>query len=216
MSDNFTMYRKGGLVNIRNLKEREDYNGLLQKGIAVQQCYGDLPLEVFRRGKIAQSVDNPNDTYYVPEAGFKQFTPMDVVAENVAVDTSAEEAVENPPIEVDLDDARSIRSDDHTAVYCLDQPGAGGACHEYIVVDSDRILTSVSFQNGPVKESGVNGCTNEDLLAIIIDRLSGFQSGSFPCVENVEALIYLQGALEQLESRTGERSSRGVEGVNEA
>ena len=117
---------------------------------------------------------------------------------------------------------REVTVGRHTKVLCLDEPGAGGACHEYIVLDADgkdgdanvkRDFASVHFQNGAIKESGVNGCMNEDLLAIVLDRLYGFQSGEFKCRENSEAIIHLEEALHWLKHRTNERITRGVEGI---
>lgn len=37
----------------------------------------------------------------------------------------------------------------------------------------------IGFQNGPIKEVGVNGVTQEALIAICIDRLRSFQEGPF-------------------------------------
>lgn len=73
----------------------------------------------------------------------------------------------------------------------------------------------IKFQNGPIKESGVNGCHQEDLLAIVIDRLEGFQSGQFACKENRLALVHVCFALDLLNRRTQERINRGVEGTNQ-
>jgi len=106
-----------------------------------------------------------------------------------------------------------------TEVVCLDGIGFGGACHEYRVKpvngDQNPPLAMVSFQNGPIGENGVNGCHNEDLLAIVIDRLRGFQSGEFSCRENALALTKLEEALHWLNHRTSDRRRRGVEGTNE-
>jgi hypothetical protein len=121
----------------------------------------------------------------------------------------------------------NIGTKKHTTVICIDEPGQGGACHKYEVystgfydtiarfndVDSD-IKTVVNFQNGPVKENGVNGCHNEDLIAIVIDRLQGFQSGEFKCRENAIAITKLEEALLWLRKRTMDREARGVEGTN--
>ena len=96
-------------------------------------------------------------------------------------------------------------------VTVLDAPGPGGACHDYIIGDKSFI----QFQNGPIAENGVNGCQNEDLLAIVIDRLQGFQSGEFSCRENRLALGSAKEALFWLERRTTDRENRGVEGFNE-
>lgn len=101
-----------------------------------------------------------------------------------------------------------------TQVLCLDEPGAGGACHEYRVYPSEghKPFASISFQNGSIQESGVNGCTNENLIEIVIDRLIGFQSGKFACWENANAIADLGKALEWLNKRTKARIERGVEG----
>ena len=73
--------------------------------------------------------------------------------------------------------------------------------------------TRLEFQHGPVSE-GVNGITNELLLAILIDRLRGFQSGPFACEANNSALIHLMEARDALFERTKERLERGVEGTH--
>jgi len=95
-------------------------------------------------------------------------------------------------------------ANDRLKIEVLDGPGAGGACHLYHITgfDSDTNASdlwkarhgkpakhsTVLFQNGPINEVGVNGVTHEALLAIIIDRLEGFQKGPFACPENEIAL----------------------------
>ncbi len=73
---------------------------------------------------------------------------------------------------------------------------------------------NISFQNGPIKEFGVNGIPDEALYAILIDRLQGFQKGQYSCRENAVALTHLETALMWAQKRTHERESRGVEGTN--
>lgn len=119
---------------------------------------------------------------------------------------------------------RTITEGSHrfTRIDAIDEPGHGGACHEYRVRQSQEIdgqpsgypFASVSFQNGPVKEHGVNGCHQEDLLLIVVDRLQCFQNGPFACADNAEALSHVEAALECLERRTKDRQVRGVEGVS--
>lgn len=100
-----------------------------------------------------------------------------------------------------------------TKVVCTDATGAGGACHEYEIRDlNGDNLDTVRFQNGPIQESGVNGVQNEDLAAIIIDRLQGFQTGHFACRENAVALTKFQEGLMWLQKRTADREARNVEG----
>ena len=115
-------------------------------------------------------------------------------------------------------DIRILHSYENTKVVRSDKPADGNACHNYQVSGvptdnvKDGIFARVYFQKGPVKEVGVNGCQNEDLLRIVEDRLAGFQSGEFACIENKIALEAVQQALEALESRTRDRTKRGVEG----
>lgn len=107
----------------------------------------------------------------------------------------------------------------------IDAPGNGGANHEYLVkmpenatlhqyaVDEGKSLL-IPFQKGPIAENGVNGISNELLIAIVIDRLQCFQNGDYKCRENAIALTHLEDALHWLQHRTRQRVSRGVEGTS--
>lgn len=101
----------------------------------------------------------------------------------------------------------------------LDEPGQGNACHAYEIkvvnADGNDEIQFVRFQNGPILEAGVNGISNEALLAIVEDRLLGFQSGQYACRENAVALTKLQEAMMWLQKRTLDRLRRGVEGTNQ-
>lgn len=52
--------------------------------------------------------------------------------------------------------------------------------------------------------------TNEALLAIVIDQLTLFQAGEFPCEENEVALNHCISALTVLQARTLDRIERKV------
>ena len=104
-----------------------------------------------------------------------------------------------------------------------DEPRQGNACHEYSIdlptplntaPGKTGLRTLISFQNGPIKEVGTNGVTQEALLAIVEDRLKGFQSGPYACRENAVALTKIQEALMWLQKRTRDRLARGVEGTH--
>jgi hypothetical protein len=108
----------------------------------------------------------------------------------------------------------------------MDKPGSGGACHSYDITGFDATInpsnvhgemtrTAIVFQNGPILESGINGISNEALLAIVEDRLIGFQSGKYACEENAVALGLVQSAQGALKSRTQKRLDRGVEGTHQ-
>lgn len=94
---------------------------------------------------------------------------------------------------------------------------AHGADHMYSVVDGgiDNLLSSIHFQNGPVKEVGVNGIKEEDLIVILIDRLQSFQQGPYSTRENAVAITKLEEALMWLNKRTADRELRSVEGTSE-
>lgn len=106
-----------------------------------------------------------------------------------------------------------------------DSPGQGGANHLYEITGFDISSnaskdqsphdgTRILFQNGPIAEFGVNGLTQEALLAIVIDRLECFQTGPFACEDNGIALGHIKVALNTLQNRTRARIARGVEGTN--
>lgn len=111
-----------------------------------------------------------------------------------------------------------------------DEPGAGGANHRYEITgfDTEHNPSAIArggykssfsraiilFQNGPIKDAGVNGLTQEALLAIVIDRLRSFQSGPYSCRENAIAMTHCEDALMWLQRRTRARIRRGVEGTN--
>lgn len=76
------------------------------------------------------------------------------------------------------------------------------------------LLAKIHFQEGPIKENGVNGVANEDLLVMVIRRLQGFQDSPYSCRENAMAITKLEEALMWLRKRTTGRENRGVEGTN--
>ena len=102
----------------------------------------------------------------------------------------------------------------------LDEPGPGNANHKYEIdlvggaPNSGGSKTLINFQNGPIQEVGFNGISNEALIAVVIDRMRGFQTGRFPCRENAIALTNLEQALMWLQKRTRDRLARGVEGTS--
>lgn len=99
-------------------------------------------------------------------------------------------------------------------VSAVDEPGSGGANHHYTISAQGAPQSTIVFQNGPIAEAGLNGVSNESLLAVLVDRLSGFQQAAFSCRENAIALTKLQEAMHWLHHRTGDRLRRGVEGTS--
>lgn len=108
----------------------------------------------------------------------------------------------------------------HITEGCNNQPvviargvkGPGGAEIRYVVLLDTSENGKIEL---PFSYNSYAGVTNEALLAIVIDRLDGFQEGDFSCDENALALKYLDLALHYLKQRTRDRLSRGVEGKAE-
>lgn len=116
----------------------------------------------------------------------------------------------------------------HIAV--TDAPGSGGANHRYEITGFDTASNPskfdvngfeysyssqvLLFQNGPIKEAGVNGITHEVLIEILVDRLRAFQRGPFACRENAIALTKLEEAQQALLARTRGRMAQGIEGTH--
>lgn len=103
-------------------------------------------------------------------------------------------------------------------VEAQDEPGAGGANHDYRAswrgANGYEVVDIIKFQNGPIAEVGVNGITQEVLLAIVADRLRSFQAGAYACRENAIALTKVEEAMHWLQQRTIARMRRGVEGTH--
>ena len=98
-------------------------------------------------------------------------------------------------------------------IQTMDEQGPGGANHVYHITQPNGDITEVNFQKGGIKEVGVNGITNEALLAVVMHRLQCFNDGPFPSRENSLALTKCQEAMHWLHARTRDRQSRGVEGI---
>lgn len=106
-----------------------------------------------------------------------------------------------------------------SAVFYSPEPGPGGAFSSYQICAADNdngpAFASIEFQSGAILEAGgVNGCFNEDLLAIVAHRLECFQKSEFACRENALALTKIEEALHWLNARTTARQKRGVEGTH--
>lgn len=116
-----------------------------------------------------------------------------------------------------------------------DEPGPGGANHNYTLFIPDSVPTKpgitvhtiIGFQSGPIgSPEDFNGLTNEALIAVVIDRLRGFQYGRkedgtfdeskrgvYACRENACALTHFEEGMAWLQKRTRDRMARGVEGT---
>lgn len=96
---------------------------------------------------------------------------------------------------------------------------SNGGAHRYSLevtgdTEHGKHVQYISFQNGPIKEVGHNGVSDEALLAIVIDRMEGFQTGPYRSRYNALAITKLEEAMHWLNARTADRQKRGVEGTN--
>lgn len=101
-----------------------------------------------------------------------------------------------------------------------------GASHEYaieVIFDGDTAnnvdhviqRVELKFQHGPLQEAGINGITDQALIAVVLDRLRGFQAGPFSCRDNSIAITKLEEAMLWMGKRYADRAARGVEGKHE-
>jgi hypothetical protein len=104
----------------------------------------------------------------------------------------------------------------YTKVFCEVESEQVLSPHHFKVhnAKTDEVLGEVNFQVGPIKENGINGVNNEDLLLMIVCRLESFQHSDYACKENAEALEHLYAAVDALRARTNRRVNAGIEGTS--
>lgn len=108
----------------------------------------------------------------------------------------------------------SLLTNKYTRVY-HEEEIEFNAPHHFEVKNTDgKLLSRIDFQCGPIKESGVNGVSNEDLINMVLVRLKGFQNSEFKCRENAIAITKLEESLLWLRKRTSDREIRNVEGTH--
>jgi hypothetical protein len=108
---------------------------------------------------------------------------------------------------------------DHNGITVIANSGRGLEGHSYEInlppadtgFQTQKQLTRINFQSGSVPVNGINGITNEVLLAILINRTKILDS-QFPCAENKTAISHMEDALGILEQRTHRRVAKGIEG----
>lgn len=102
-----------------------------------------------------------------------------------------------------------------TGVGVFAEPHPDSPAPNHYQVHAGGRIQHIHFQDGPIKEVGVNGLTIESLLAICMDRLDGFQATKHACAENKDAIKSIAAALSALHIRTERRIEAGIEGTNE-
>lgn len=100
-------------------------------------------------------------------------------------------------------------------ILITDTPDQSGAAHRYEFYINGGFIGSLQFQKGPRNvEGSTPGVTEAAVLAVLIDRLKGFQAGPYSCRENAIQLTKLEETLHWTKARADERAKRGVLGQN--
>lgn len=107
-----------------------------------------------------------------------------------------------------------------------DKDKGGNASHHYSVWmdvetdDQDVVkmrVAEIDFQHGPrLDPDSVPGITDAVLIAILLDRYRGFQSGPFRCRENALVITKLEEAHHWMQTRAMTRHRQGVLGRSAA
>lgn len=108
-------------------------------------------------------------------------------------------------------------TNEYTDVYCESpQDQEYNAPHHFQVrnTETSEVIGEVHFQEGPIKEVGINGISNEDAILMVITRLESFQQTEYACKENEEAISHLMQAINALRARTNRRKDAGTEGTS--
>jgi len=96
-----------------------------------------------------------------------------------------------------------------------DDLGTDGASHLYELSINDKPIAYIQFQRGPRNVTGSTpGATEAAILAVLIDRLQGFQAGEYRCRENAIQITKLEEALHWTKARADDRAKRKVLGTN--
>lgn len=94
-----------------------------------------------------------------------------------------------------------------------DEPDKSGAAHCYQATIEAAPVLVIQFQKGPRNEpASIPGATEASVIAVLIDRLRGFQAGPYACRENAIILTKLEECLMWTRARADARARRGVLG----
>ncbi|MDD3415507.1 MAG: ABC transporter ATPase [Lachnospiraceae bacterium] len=111
-------------------------------------------------------------------------------------------------------------------VFSMDEVGPGNAHHYYLIQGTEPEKTRdgklevmeaiLIFQTGArYQEGSLSGVIDSDLLEIVRDRLTGFQSGDFASEYNAKALEHVELALMYMNRRVEDRIERNVLGTDQ-
>jgi len=78
--------------------------------------------------------------------------------------------------------------------------------HNYILTGNQQV-SFIKRKNGVLE---YDGTTNEELLEVLLNRTK-YLDEQFPCIENKNAILHIQLALDSFNERTNKRIAQGVE-----
>ena len=101
--------------------------------------------------------------------------------------------------------------------HLYDKTDMGAAAEEFAKQRGRPAENKVSFvfQDGAIKDAGVNGVQISDLLYFLYGTFASL-NGEFPCHENLLTLDALEHAINAQNARKTDRLKRGVEGTENA
>ena len=172
---------------------------------AVKMTNRDYAIEKYGDEKLGNELKEGYKVKY--ENGYTSWSPMDVFEKSYNK-LNIHDGLELETLKNDL------LSSDYTIIE-HDKPKFKAPNNYIIGTVNGEILTHIHFQEGGIKETGLNGIFMEDLIGIVLDRLECFQNSEFKCTENEEALKKLQESLMWLRKRTLNRQKRNVLGTHE-
>ena len=186
--------------------------------LSLRTTHGDLIQVYVLQAYMQKHLPEVGGYYVQYQDGYESFSPAD------AFEGGYREVVPARTTAAMVREITSHQVNTLNVGLCIkaDAPGSGNASHFYTIESQElreasqppSVMLPVRFQDGPIGEVGVNGISNEALLAIVEDRLKGFQGGPYACRENAIALTKIQEAMHWLHHRTREREARGVEGTH--
>ena len=93
---------------------------------------------------------------------------------------------------------------------------AGNPAGGCAVISHEGYHFTISFQDGPIQEKGVNGVQVDDLLEAAVERLHFLNDSryGYECEENHLAIQGINIAIDALALRTRRRTKAGTEGYN--
>ena len=76
----------------------------------------------------------------------------------------------------------------------------------------EKDYISIQWQEGVIKENGVNGIQIKDVIQVALDRTKEMNN-LYPCRENEDTIMMLEQAILHQNNRDRDRKVRNIEGT---